>query len=221
MTVPATRSEDAASLYFGEVMHARLKPMGHRFSYRVMSLLIDLDRLDAADRQSPLFDAAEHEHLADHLVHAHGGVADLRERVGAALRCEAGVVVFEKFGAGKDDAQGGAEFVRDGAQQVILHAEEFALGLASSSNREVIDLVLDEMGVAGCFAASVSSEEVGRGKPAPDVYLEAMRRAGIGDGIAIEDSENGIKSAHAAGLRVIAIPNPHFPPPDDALTQET
>jgi uncharacterized protein len=45
----------AAALYFGEVMHARLKPMGHRFSYRVMSLLIDLDRLDAADRQSPLF----------------------------------------------------------------------------------------------------------------------------------------------------------------------
>jgi hypothetical protein len=45
----------AAALYFGEVMHARLKPMRHRFSYRVMSLLIDLDRLDAADRQSPLF----------------------------------------------------------------------------------------------------------------------------------------------------------------------
>lgn len=47
--------EPAAALYFGEVMHARLKPIGHRFSYRVMSLLIDLDRLDAADRQSPLF----------------------------------------------------------------------------------------------------------------------------------------------------------------------
>ena len=45
----------AASLYVGDVMHARLKPIGHRFSYRVMSLLIDLDRLAAADRQSPLF----------------------------------------------------------------------------------------------------------------------------------------------------------------------
>jgi len=44
-----------AALYFGDVMHARLKPLGHRFSYRVMSLLIDLDRLDEADRQSPLF----------------------------------------------------------------------------------------------------------------------------------------------------------------------
>lgn len=48
-------NSDAAVLYFGDVMHARLKPMGHRFSYRVMSLLIDLDRLDAADRQSRLF----------------------------------------------------------------------------------------------------------------------------------------------------------------------
>ena len=45
----------AAALYFGDVMHARLKPIGHRFSYRVMSLLVDLDRLDAADRQSRLF----------------------------------------------------------------------------------------------------------------------------------------------------------------------
>jgi DUF1365 family protein len=49
------RTDASAALYFGEVMHARLKPMGHRFSYRVMSLLIDLDRLDAADRLSPLF----------------------------------------------------------------------------------------------------------------------------------------------------------------------
>jgi DUF1365 family protein len=47
--------DGAAALYFGDVMHARLKPMGHRFSYRVMSLLIDLDRLDEADRLSPLF----------------------------------------------------------------------------------------------------------------------------------------------------------------------
>ena len=73
------------------------------------------------------------------------------------------------------------------------------------------------MGVTERFAATVSSEEVERGKPAPDVYLEAMRRLGITEGAAIEDSENGIKSAHAAGLRVIAIPNPHFPPADDAL----
>jgi uncharacterized protein len=55
MVTTALPATDAASLYFGDVMHARLKPMGHRFSYRVMSLLIDLDRLDEADRQSALF----------------------------------------------------------------------------------------------------------------------------------------------------------------------
>jgi HAD superfamily hydrolase (TIGR01509 family) len=96
-------------------------------------------------------------------------------------------------------------------------AERHTLGLASSSNRAVIDVVLETMGVTDRFAATVSSEEVARGKPAPDVYLEAMRRLGITEGAAIEDSENGIKSAHAAGLRVVAIPNPHFPPADEAL----
>jgi HAD superfamily hydrolase (TIGR01509 family) len=93
------------------------------------------------------------------------------------------------------------------------------IGLASSSNREVIDMVLDRMGVAPLFAATVSSEEVARGKPAPDVYLEAARRMGIDPRMAtaVEDSENGIKSAHAAGMRVFAIPNAHFPPAPTAL----
>jgi HAD superfamily hydrolase (TIGR01509 family) len=93
------------------------------------------------------------------------------------------------------------------------------IGLASSSNREVIDLVLERMGVAGLFAATVSSEEVARGKPAPDVYLEAARRLRVdpAGATAVEDSENGIRSAHAAGLRVLAIPNPHFPPDPEAL----
>jgi HAD superfamily hydrolase (TIGR01509 family) len=91
------------------------------------------------------------------------------------------------------------------------------LGLATSSNRPVIDLVLRELGVADRFAATVSSEEVERGKPAPDVYLEALRRLGVEHAAAIEDSEAGIRSAHAAGLRVIAVPNPHFPPSGEAL----
>jgi HAD superfamily hydrolase (TIGR01509 family) len=105
-----------------------------------------------------------------------------------------------------------------GAREAIVRlSEHHTLGLASSSNRPVIDVVLETMGVADRFAATVSSEEVARGKPAPDVYLEAMRRLGATEGTAIEDSENGIKSAHAAGLRVIAIPNPHFPPADEAL----
>jgi HAD superfamily hydrolase (TIGR01509 family) len=93
------------------------------------------------------------------------------------------------------------------------------LALASSSNPEVIELALSVSGLDRQFSAWVSSEEVGPGKPAPDVYLEAARRLGVeaGDCVAIEDSENGIKSAHAAGMRVIAIPNADFPPPDEAL----
>jgi len=105
-----------------------------------------------------------------------------------------------------------------GAREAVERmAGAFPLGLASSSNREVIDLVLERMGAGERFAATISSEEVGRGKPAPDVYLEAMRRLGVSRAAAIEDSENGLRSAHAAGLRVIAIPNPHFPPAEDAL----
>jgi HAD superfamily hydrolase (TIGR01509 family) len=98
-------------------------------------------------------------------------------------------------------------------------AAEWPLGLASSSNRHVIDLVLDEAGIAGSFRATVSSEEVGAGKPAPDVYLEAARRLAVepAECAAIEDSTNGIRSAHAAEMTVIAVPNKDFPPAPDAL----
>jgi HAD superfamily hydrolase (TIGR01509 family) len=105
-----------------------------------------------------------------------------------------------------------------GAREAVERlAGDFTLGLASSSNRPIIDLVLLELGVSERFAATVSSEEVARGKPAPDVYLQALRRLGAETATAIEDSDAGIRSAHAAGLRVIAIPNPHFPPSDAAL----
>jgi HAD superfamily hydrolase (TIGR01509 family) len=108
----------------------------------------------------------------------------------------------------------------DGAVEAVKRiGERWPLGLASSSNRPLIDLALELMGVADLFHATVSSEEVARGKPAPDVYLEAARRLGVQPdrAAAIEDSANGIRSAIAAGMRVVAIPNPHFPPPDDVL----
>ena len=98
-------------------------------------------------------------------------------------------------------------------------AERWTLALASSSNRELIDLVLESSGLGRFFKASVSSEEVPRGKPAPDVVLEAARRLGVEPArcAAVEDSENGILAARAAGMRTIAIPNPQYPPHDDAL----
>jgi HAD superfamily hydrolase (TIGR01509 family) len=108
----------------------------------------------------------------------------------------------------------------EGAREAVERlAARWPLALASSSNRELIDLVLELSGLARHFRVTVSSEEVARGKPAPDVYLEAGRRLGVLPErcAAIEDSENGIRSAEAAGMRVLAIPNPHYPPEDDAL----
>jgi len=98
-------------------------------------------------------------------------------------------------------------------------ARHWPLGLATSSNRNVIDLVLKEAGLADAFAATVSSEEVERGKPAPDVYLETARRLRVepAECVAIEDSTNGIRSAHAAEMAVIAVPNRDFPPDPEAL----
>jgi HAD superfamily hydrolase (TIGR01509 family) len=98
-------------------------------------------------------------------------------------------------------------------------ADRWPLGVASSSNRPLIDLVLELAGLAPLFRATVSSEEVARGKPAPDVYLEAARRLGVGPkrAAAIEDSEAGIRSASAAGMRVVAVPNRSFPPGEEAL----
>jgi HAD superfamily hydrolase (TIGR01509 family) len=108
----------------------------------------------------------------------------------------------------------------DGATEAVERlAARWPLGLASSSNRELIDLVLELSGLARFFRVTVSSEEVARGKPAPDVYLEAARRLGVPPErcAAVEDSRNGIRAAKAAGMRVVAIPNPHFPPDEASL----
>jgi HAD superfamily hydrolase (TIGR01509 family) len=122
--------------------------------------------------------------------------------------------MLERYAEGPPWLPGATEAVR-------RIAERWPLGLASSSNRELIDAVLEAGGLSGLFRATVSSEEVARGKPAADVYLEAARRLGVAPerAAAIEDSHNGIRSAKAAGMRVVAIPNPHFPPDEDALAE--
>jgi len=110
----------------------------------------------------------------------------------------------------------------DGAANVVRAiAARYPLAVASSSNRPLIDTVLDVAGLTACFAATVSSEEVARGKPAPDVYLEAARRLGAAPErcAAVEDSHGGIRSAKAAGMWVVAIPNPSYPPDGEALAQ--
>ena len=107
-----------------------------------------------------------------------------------------------------------------GATEAVTRiAERWPLALASSSNREVIDRVMARAGWDAVFETWVSSEEVARGKPSPDVFLEALRRLGVdaGEAAGVEDSHNGILAARAAGVRVIAVPNAEFPPGPEAL----
>lgn len=107
-----------------------------------------------------------------------------------------------------------------GARETVERvAARWPLGLASSANRPVIEVVLELSGLGDFFETTVSSEEVARGKPAPDVYLEAARRLRVDPArcAAVEDSSSGILSAHAAGMRVVAIPNRTFPPSEEAL----
>lgn len=107
-----------------------------------------------------------------------------------------------------------------GAVEAVRRLEAvFPLAVASSSNLELIEAFLDAAGLRDAFRAWVSSEQVAHGKPAPDVFVEAARRLGVEPRAcaAIEDSGNGLRAAHAAGMRVIAIPNAHYPPPREAL----
>ncbi len=109
-----------------------------------------------------------------------------------------------------------------GAREAVRSlASRWPLAIASSANRSIIALVLELACLSDCFRASVSSEEVAHGKPAPDVYLEAARRISREPGrcAAVEDSANGLRAAAAAGMSVIAIPNRAFPPGDEALAK--
>jgi HAD superfamily hydrolase (TIGR01509 family) len=112
----------------------------------------------------------------------------------------------------------------DGAVAMVREvASRVPVGLATSATRRVVDAVLERHHLTDSFAATVSSAEVERGKPSPAVYLEAARRLGVEgrDCVGVEDSSNGMRAAHAAGMTVVAIPNPTYPPTPDALALAT
>ena len=98
-------------------------------------------------------------------------------------------------------------------------ATRWPLGLASSSPPPLIDAVLDGAGLRECFRVALSTEQVSRGKPAPDIYLAVTDLLGFAPEAcaAVEDSTNGLRSAAAAGLQVIAVPHPRYPPEPAAL----
>ena len=108
----------------------------------------------------------------------------------------------------------------DGAVEAVRSVgAQWPVAIASSANPELIEVVLRVAALDSFIQVAVSSQEVARGKPAPDVYLEAARRLGVeaSSCVAVEDSHNGIRSAKAAGMRVIAVPNPHYPPDDESI----
>ena len=145
--------------------------------------------------------------------------AYLRDRLGLDLeRTRIVELVVDKVRRRYRDA---LPLVPGAVEAVRRLGARWPLGLASSSNRVVIDEVLEVAGITALFAVTVSSEEVPRGKPAPDVYEETARRLGViaGACVTVEDSTNGIRSALAAGMRVVAVPNPHFPPEQPVLAR--
>lgn len=114
---------------------------------------------------------------------------------------------------------GRVELLPGSYEMVMTAAARVPIAVASSASYRFIEAVLEATGLRPSFGAVVSSEQVPRGKPAPDVYEEAARRIGVDPTrvIAIEDSSNGLRAAAAAGMHVIALPNATYPPKPDAL----
>lgn len=141
----------------------------------------------------------------------------MAERIGRGAAPEiAESVIDGMIGA----LHGGRVELLPGARDLVeAAADRVPIAVASSAPLRLIEAVLETVGLRPRFAACVSSEEVPRGKPSPDVYLEAARRIGVAPGqcAGIEDSSNGLRAAAAAGMTVIAIPNPVYPPQPDAL----
>lgn len=194
----------------------------------IAAVIFDLDGV-LVDSE-PLWDDVRH-----HFALAHGGRWDAhaqRSMMGMSsgewgrfMRVELGVPLSEPEivrGVADDMAARYRQEVpllpgaTDAVQRLVAR---WPLGLASSSNRSLIDIVLARARLTQYFTTAVSSEEVPRGKPAPDVYVEVCRQLGVPPSrcTGIEDSTNGLLAAQAAGMRVIAIPRPSFPPEPDVL----
>jgi HAD superfamily hydrolase (TIGR01509 family) len=110
-------------------------------------------------------------------------------------------------------------FLPGAVEAVRRLAARWPLGLASSAPAVLIETVLQAADLGSYFQVTMSTEQVPHGKPAPDIYLAVTDRLGVSPAAcaAVEDSSNGLRSAAAAGLHVIAIPHPQYPPDPDAL----
>ena len=130
-------------------------------------------------------------------------------------------VIDEVVGRMSDMYHQGVPYFPGAVELVETAAANFRTGLASGSHPALIDIVTSEGPLAGVFEVIVAADEVGAGKPAPDVYLEAARRLGVDPAacVCLEDSGNGILSGVAAGMKVIAVPDPRFAPAPEKLAR--
>jgi HAD superfamily hydrolase (TIGR01509 family) len=180
----------------------------------------------------PVWERVRRKFVADH-----GGrwAEDAQDRMMGMSTAEWSAYMSEDFGLRLPPAQVAELVIAAMAAEYQAHlpllpgavesvrslSARWPLAVASSAPKSLIEAVLDASALRPAFAAAVSSEEVTRGKPAPDVYLEATRRLGVppAASAAVEDSANGLRSAAAAGLTVIAVPRPEYPPAEDAIKQ--
>jgi HAD superfamily hydrolase (TIGR01509 family) len=192
------------------------------------AVVLDLDGVivdteELWDRERRAYAAAHRGRWTDEATRAMQGMSSLEWS--AYLHDELGVdadpaTIARDVGAAvAADVKREVPLLPGAVEAVRALAREWPLALASSANREVIDAVLRGAGLQDAFVATVSSEEVPRGKPAPDVYLEAARRLNVAPerSVAVEDSSNGLRAAKAARMRVVATPNRAFPPSPDSL----
>jgi HAD superfamily hydrolase (TIGR01509 family) len=170
-------------------------------------------------------------------VAAHDGVwtGDAQHRLMGMNTAEWSGYLSRDLGVGKPPETVAAEVVeamtrRYGTEPPLLPgavatvremSARYRLGLASSSPRALIDTVLEATGLTGAFAVTRSTEQDARGKPAPDVYLRVAAGLGVppGECAAIEDSSNGLRSALSAGMHVVAVPRPAYPPDPAVLAR--
>ncbi|WP_435589299.1 HAD family hydrolase [Micromonospora chalcea] len=193
----------------------------------VDAVLFDLDGV-IVDSE-PVWEEVRRAYVAEH-----GGVwqPDTQRRLMGMSTGEWAEYLSGELGVGRSAEQVATEVVTemarryaqrvpviDGAEEVVRRiAARWPLGLASSSPTRLIAAALDATGLAGSFGATLSTEETARGKPAPDVWLAVAGRLGVDPArcVAVEDSSNGVRSAAAAGCRVVAVPHGSYPLDPDA-----
>jgi beta-phosphoglucomutase-like phosphatase (HAD superfamily) len=128
--------------------------------------------------------------------------------------------VIDRVVAGMRDIYSRGIPYKPGAVGAVARAAACCpVGLASGSEKSLIQMMLADRPMAGKFMAWVCTDDMARGKPAPDVYLECARQLGVDPRacVCLEDSGAGIQSGKAAGMKVIAVPDPRFPPKPEIL----